>query len=270
VTISATGWWLDLRQDRTRREFWWPVLNTDQPALILVGRTNQPARANAAGDQPQSASSGPASSAGQASPGQLPSGSTSSGSGGFQSVALNDAILTAQVCGTFREQKRECTVARADQARVEDLRGKSVVLIGGFNNPWTLRLLTPLAYQIQINHSTQTAPQVTRLVVEQKPTGNIPLVTMGNEDPSSDHSKDYAIVARFHSDITDSMAVVVAGLGPSGTSSAGQYVSSPERLQEITSRAPKGWKGVNFEAVLQVDVIQGSAGHAQVIATRFW
>jgi len=83
-------------------------------------------------------------------------------------------------------------------------------------------------------------------------------------------NEDYAIVARFHSDVTDGMAVVVAGLGRQGTHTGGLYICSPDAMRTILSRAPKGWKGVNFEAVLKTNVIQGSAGHAEVIATQFW
>jgi hypothetical protein len=171
----------------------------------------------------------------------------------------------------FREYKLQCKVAQAASTTVEDIHGKSLVLVGGFSNQWTRRLLAQLPYQFQMNIVTQPVPQRIRLLVEHKPTGNVTLASMtSSADPSAEFSRDYAIVARFHSDITDSMAVIVAGMGRPGTSSAGQYVTSPEKLREILSRAPKDWKGKNFEAVLQTDVVEGTAGHAEVIAARFW
>jgi hypothetical protein len=238
--VAGLGVWRHL-EDRGRRDFWWPVLHGDRPALILVGKQNTPVLPDTAAGQQQMAVDGPARP---------------------PNLVLDDAIVAAQVCGVFREYGRNCNIAPAVSEKVEDIRGKSVVLVGGFNNPWTLRLLERLRYQIQFEQGTRD-----RVVVEHKPTGDIPLGRVGRE-PLSD--KDYAIVARFRSDITDDMAVVVAGLGIPGTSSAGQYAASPEKLSEILAKAPSDWKGINFESVLQIDVVQGSAGHVEVIATHFW
>lgn len=249
LIVAGTGWWYHLN-DRRRREFWWPVLRNNQPALIVVGKMNAPAAASAAGVQPVT----PA----------LESGLTSS-------MAVNDAIVTAQICSTFREYGLDCKITQAASASVADLLGKSVVAVGAFNNPWTLRVLAPLPYQFQAKTMAQPVEQTVRSIIEHRPNGDITLGSVVNsDDPSAEFSKDYAIIARFHSDITDGMAVVVAGLGIPGTTSAGQIVASPEKLQEILSLAPKGWNGNNFEAVIQVDVVMGGTGHVQVIASRFW
>jgi hypothetical protein len=41
-------------------------------------------------------------------------------------------------------------------------------------------------------------------------------------------------------------------------------------MSQLLSRAPRGWKGVNFEAVLKVDVVQGNPAPAKVVAAQFW
>jgi len=242
IVVAATlgNSWLN----RGRREFWWPVLRGDVPALILVGKTDLPGLAPAA-----------------AWPGQT----AASKSAGQLNLVLEDAVVAAQICSAFREYHRDCDIVAASQAKVEDLRGKSVVLVGGFNNPWTDRLLAPLPYQFH----GESNPDA-RSIIEHEPSGNEVLGRLVGEDTPTRTGKDYAIVARFHSDVTDSMAVVVAGMGIPGTTSAGQYLSSSKRFREILSRAPKDWDGVNFEAVIEVDVVQGSAGHVDVIATHFW
>jgi hypothetical protein len=247
LVLASDGWWRH-QHDRMQQDFWWSVLGSDQPALILVGKTGAPATAT--NGQP-------------ADPALAP--------GAESNLALNDAIVTAPICSVFREYKLQCKVSQAASATVEDIHGKSLVLVGGFSNQWTRRLLAPLPYQFQMKIVSQPVAQRIRLLVEHKPTGDVILATMpSGVDASAEFSRDYAIVARFHSDITDSMAVIVAGMGRPGTSSAGQYIASPEKLKEILSRAPKDWKGKNFEAVLQTDVVEGTAGHAEVIATHFW
>ena len=249
LVAAAVGFWHH-QQARAQQDFWWPVIGQNQPALILVGE--------ASASSATSAVTAPSLNAG------ISTGSQSN-------LALADAIVTAQFCSTFREYKLQCKVSPAALATLGDTFGKSVVLVGGFNNPWTRRLLAPLPYQLQFNDANAPMTQRIREVVERKPTGDVVLGSVPSwENPAAELTKDYAIVGRFHSDITDGMAVVVAGLGRPGTSSAGQYVASPEKLQEVLSRAPKDWNGTNFEAVLEIDVVQGSSGHAKVIAARFW
>ena len=81
---------------------------------------------------------------------------------------------------------------------------------------------------------------------------------------------DYIVLAKFHSDITDNTVVVFAGLDRAATVSGGDYLVSPDNIAQLFSMAPKGWKGMNFEAVLQTDVVSGSPGHPTIVAARFW
>ena len=66
------------------------------------------------------------------------------------------------------------------------------------------------------------------------------------------------------------MVMIAAGLGPEGTAGAREFLTSPEDLSQLISRAPKDWRGTNLEAVLQIDVVHGSASRAEVVATNFW
>lgn len=248
VIVACAGLLHHLRDDR-KREFWWPVLHNAEPALILVGRDPTPKLVRAAGGQPETSTSGADES---------------------NSMVLYDAIATAQVCSVFREYGRDCEIVPARLAKLEDIRGKSLVLVGALDNPWTQLLLAPLRYQARFDTVTQPASNGARMIIEHKPTGDIPLWKIGHDDLPTESGKDYAIIARFQSGITDGMAIVVAGLGSQGTNVAGKYVSSPEQVDEILSRAPKNWKGFNFEALLQIDVVQGSFGHVDVVASDFW
>jgi hypothetical protein len=82
---------------------------------------------------------------------------------------------------------------------------------------------------------------------------------------------DYAIIARFHSDLSNNLAIWVAGLGPEGTSGAGQFLFSPDQMTQVMARAPKGWKGSEFEVVLQVNYQQGGEPNSiKVMDARFW
>ena len=88
--------------------------------------------------------------------------------------------------------------------------------------------------------------------------------------PVTANSKDYAIVARVQSDLTEAPVAVIAGLGAAATESAGEFASSPEYLRQISAIAPKNWRKMNFELVLEVPMVDGKSGRASIIASEFW
>lgn len=243
LMVAGLAVWRYL-QNRGTGEFWWPVLHNDVPALIVLGGGPDP---NLAGN-----------------------GATGANSQELKTLAMDNAIAAAQICSVFREYERDCKVTPAQSATLADLRYKSVALVGAFDNAWTQRLMAPLRYQFQIDAIDSPAPTKSRMIVDRDHMETTSTWRVGSGGPALELGKEYAIVGRFRSDITDGMVVVVAGLGPAGTNSAGEYVCSPEKLHEILSLAPKEWKGFNFEAVLQIEVVQGKAGHAKVVATQFW
>jgi hypothetical protein len=232
------------RNDREKQNLWWPVLHNDTPALIVIGGGSDPALA------------------GKTSPGVNGQDETP--------MRMGNAIATIQICNVFREYSHDCKVMPAQSATFEDLRNKSVVLIGAFDNAWTQRLLAPLRYQFRFDDPLSSVQHRTKIIFDHDHPEAVSTWRVGPNSPSPEIDKEYAIVGRFRSEITDGMVVVAAGLGPAGTNSAGEYMSSPNILHEILTLAPKGWKGLNFEAVLQIEVVQGNAGHVKVVATQFW
>jgi hypothetical protein len=88
--------------------------------------------------------------------------------------------------------------------------------------------------------------------------------------PITVNSKDYAIVARLHSDLTEGPVTIIAGLGAAATESAGEFASTPDYLQQINSVAPANWRNKNMELVLEVPMVDGKSGHARIVASEFW
>jgi hypothetical protein len=178
---------------------------------------------------------------------------------------MANAITAGQICNIFRGYGRSCEMVSATRAGLPDLQNKTIVLIG-LDNDWTHRLLVPLRYRFQSQAPVPTTPN-TESIVDQSGTANHPAWKIS---PNPQTDTDYALVARFHSDITDGYAVVAAGLTPNGTLGAEQFLSTPENMAQISAQAPKDWKGFNFEAVLQINVLQDAPGHVKVVATQFW
>jgi hypothetical protein len=45
---------------------------------------------------------------------------------------------------------------------------------------------------------------------------------------------------------------------------------SPDALNQLTYFAPHGSLTQNFEAVIKVEVVEGSPGAVTILATKFW
>jgi len=229
------------RFGRTSQDFWKPVLQNDVPVLIVVGKS--PVITNGSGT------------------------ASLDGPSAVPNTSLANAFAATQICKMLRDYRSYCNVVSAQSATLTELREKSVVMIGALDNPWILRLMAPLRYQFRFEDTTPAESRV-RFIMDENRSEDSKGWRIGSSNLESE--SDYAIIARFHSDITDSAVVVTGGLGQQGTLGAEEFLSKSENLRDIFSRAPKDWKGFNFEAVLQVDVVQGESGPARVVAAQFW
>jgi hypothetical protein len=147
----------------------------------------------------------------------------------------------------------------APSTPLTDLREHSVVLLGAYNNQWTMRLLEPLRYHFYPN-------PVERIVDSGQPQ------VSWQRDESQPYSSadDYAVLARFRDPRIDGWVVVLAGIGRNGTEAAAQFVTSPHYLELLRQRIGAGFEGRNIEAVLMVNVIKGETGAPSILTVHSW
>jgi hypothetical protein len=183
-------------------------------------------------------------------------------------LSLNDALALADVASLFEVHHRSYRAQAAAATSLDDLRKRPVVLIAAFGNPWSGRILAPLRFSLLRQQVAPDGSTILGSIVDRRHPGS-----MWNFDfakPVTVNSKDYAIVARLHSDLTEGPVAVIAGLGSSATESAGEFLSSPEYLQQINTVAPASWRNKNLELVLEVPIVDGKASHAHIVASEFW
>ena len=233
------------QQIRAKQDLWWPVLHSSQPAIIVVGRHGQNAANFAA---PAATTPDPA---------------------GRSNLLMDDVIVTAQTCNIFRTYGHDCAIRVAQTMTLDDFRGKSTVVLGAFNNQWTPKFIQSLPLQVQ-NGSAATGTPDKRMILERTPAGDQVRWMIGPDVIHGQSGTDYALIARFQSDLTNNPAIWIAGLGPEGTSGAGQFIFSSDGISQIMARAPKDWKGLAFEAVLQVDYNQGQPTSVKLLDARYW
>jgi len=176
----------------------------------------------------------------------------------FVSMQLVSSI--ARLSGLIERRGAEYQVVAAASSTISEMRERPVILVGGYNNPWTLRLLTPLRFSFSL-------PEDTASIIDREH----PDVHWAR-DRSLPYSSadDYAILGRFRDPTTDSPVVFAAGLGRNGTEAAALFVTSPHYMKLLEDQVGHSFANKNIEVVLKVTVVDGKTGAPAIQAIHVW
>jgi hypothetical protein len=260
--LAATGAWMTLAKSPLDR-FWAPVMAPNGPLLVCVGQPKVYKFVDSTQDAVNRWVETGADR--QHLPPGLPSLPVSDLVPMWNShLALGDAMSFAMLSQLFVRYGKKVDLRGGRQVSLADLRGRPVVLIGAFNNEWTLNLSGELRFYFQ--HDPQTGVYSVR--DRQKP-GNTEW-GIYNPGPFRQFPLDYAVVSRVHNQTTEHTVVTVAGISHFGTQAAGELLTNPEYFAAALKGAPSGWDRKNLQIVLSVKVLSGTAGPPVVLATHFW
>ena len=180
-------------------------------------------------------------------------------------VAFADAITMGRLTGLFLQNGRRFDIRKPADFSLNDFRNGPVVLIGAFNNEWTLRLENQLRFGFERDPAS---PSVSYIRDRQNPSH-----TNWRTDLTAEYSKvsaDYALVSRVLDPRTERSVVVVAGLTKDGTKAAGEFVTEERYLKMLTAQAPSGWERKNIQVVISTEIIDGNPGPPHILASYFW
>jgi hypothetical protein len=175
---------------------------------------------------------------------------------------LSDVITLARSIGPLVLGKSTFRVASASDIGFTQLREGPIVLIGAFNNSWTLRITQDLPFGFEFDN------QGNRIVDRKDPARRF--WTYQWQIPKTELAQDYAIVARIHDNVTGEPVIILAGILAEGTEAASEVVSNPEYLNAMLEEAPKDWDQKNLEAVIETQVIEHRPGPPTVVAVETW
>jgi hypothetical protein len=175
---------------------------------------------------------------------------------------LSDVVTLAHTIAPLAAHHGLFRVLPASEATFAQLREGPIVLIGAFDNPWTLRITEGLRYGFESKDG------VWRVIDHHSPTPGAWGVKMNQSIQSL--AVDYAIVARIHDGTTGQPVIIVAGISDQGTEAASEVVSNPLYLDSLLAKAPKDWHGANLEAVIATHVIEGHPGPPDILAVEAW
>ena len=247
VTIAGVYGWLS----RTGPEdlFWRPVLETPGPVLLVVG------------DHPNGPPTVPATDDNEGMVTPVPSFDSS------QTVPFADTVTIARVVGALEARKKNVVIRRGNSSSFSDLREGAVVLIGAFNNEWSLRLTRQLRYSLAMdadkhiiyirdsrNPNSTSWSWATNQPPEPKTGANSPKI------------QDFALISRIRDSETGHVVVVIGGLYTYGTEAAGEFLTDAELMKAIAGQMRTTSGDQNLQIVLGTTVTDGTPGPPKVLA----
>jgi hypothetical protein len=179
-------------------------------------------------------------------------------------IALGDAECIMRLTSLLERYRKPYRIRGERSTSFADLRDTPALLIGAFDNPWTLRT----AGQLRFTFSKDVAHEID-MVVDRQHSDNRQWSLTGAW-PNWDIPYDYAIVSRILDTTTDRPVIIAAGITQYGTMAAGEFLSNPQYFAEAASKFPRDWPKKNLQIVLGVPVVNRIPGHPQVLATHVW
>jgi len=172
-------------------------------------------------------------------------------------VTVGDVSANVRVTSTLNRFNHAFDLRSGEDVTFGDLLDSPAVLIGAFNNTWTLQMTGDLPFVFGSGLTIRDRADKER---------------QWSPDISSDNKVqvDYALVARLPHSKTGGPLITIAGITQSGTRAAAEFITSPQRISEFTKSAPNAWGSKNLEFVLQTKVVNGIPTNPSVVAVRTW
>jgi len=229
--------------------FWKPVLDANGPVLLAVGDVpNGPPTASLPqGDQ------------GTAIPIVQKASSPT--------VPFADTVTIARVVGILEARRKEVIIRPESQSSFSDLRQSPAILIGAFNNEWSLRLTQQLRYTLALD------PDRHLIYIRDARRPSARDWSWPTDERTRDQGslggpalQDYALISRIWDSKTGNVVVVIGGLYTYGTQAAGEALTSRSMMEAISKSAPVNASHRNIQIVLSTTVTDGTPGPPRLLA----
>jgi hypothetical protein len=228
--------------------FWKPVLETPGSVLLAVGDVPNGPPIPAAGTN-----------------GDLPTPILHTSASA--TVPFADAVTIARVVGVLEAKGKTVLIRRESASSFSDLREGPVVLIGAFNNEWSLRLTHPLRYSLALDGDKH-------LIYIKDVRNPSSRSWSWRTDQSTSRQgglggpvlKDYALISRIRNSETGHVVIVIGGLYTYGTEAAGEFLTDTHLIQAIAKAALSDAALQNLQIVLETTVTDDTPGPPKVVA----
>ncbi len=241
AALAGLTWLYLATRPTTLDLFWRPVIRQSQSVMLCLGRSNFRAA------DPSPGFSHPVD------PHQV-------------AVAWWDAETLARVAGLVQSKGASLRLFREDEATFNDFQQRPAVLIGAYNDQWTMELMSRMRYTFQRTGRFQW------IADRDRPSFQDWKNDLGQADEQGNLAlkQDYAIISRVANPRTGFITVTVAGLWGYGTLAAGRFLTDPKYIQDFAKRTGFNFEKGNIQLVIGTEVIQGKPGPPTVLAATSW
>lgn len=246
-------------------QFWAPVFNTQQPVLICLSKSVVYRPGQEVYRRYEKYHPGSFDTEVQRDNNPLQMGSNEAITWGdlYQAsdfgVAIGDSYAAINLSGFLGTIGKPRQVRIGSSYSYEDLRNSPAVVVGAFNNKWTMQLTANMHFIFSEDNGDFS--------IREAPPGN--RVWHAQDGAHGESFEDFAIVSRLMNSKTGQFTVIVAGISSAGTQAAAEFVSNARLLDQGIRNAPPEWQRRNVEFVLETTVIDDVAGPPRVVAA-YW
>jgi hypothetical protein len=174
---------------------------------------------------------------------------------------VEDAIDAGRLVELMAHKNKPFQLLGDRMTSYNDLRGRPAILIGQFNNHWTMGLMNDLRYYLEKNNVLHTYEVHDR---------TNPAKLVASTPQTGLHPAEYAIVSRVFDASTEKTVVATAGMTHTATSAGADFLTNPAYMREAFRAAPNGWWNKNIQVVLKNSPLNGVAGPPSVVAIHYW
>ena len=172
-------------------------------------------------------------------------------------VTLGDISANVAVATFLTHNKRTFDLRSGEDMVFGDLLQSPSILIGAFNNGWTMQMTGDLGFVLGPGLMIRDRSDANRSWAPvYSPDGNVLI--------------DYAVVARLPHSKTGEPLLAIAGITQSGTRAAAEFITNPQEIRDLLKAAPKTWASKNVEFILQTKVVNDLPTTPTVVAVRYW
>jgi hypothetical protein len=138
-----------------------------------------------------------------------------------------------------------------------DLKGSPTVLIGAYDNYWTLDLARELPFYLDRG-------------VRIREHGGQHRVWSSVSGSDKAVIEDYAIVFRLLDSKTGGPVIAIAGLTTCGTQAAAEFATDPVQLKKLANIPRDVLERKNLELVLHTSLINCTPASTEIVAQQYW
>ncbi|MBV8569752.1 MAG: hypothetical protein JO319_04010 [Acidobacteriaceae bacterium] len=174
-----------------------------------------------------------------------------------QYTCIGDAYASVVLSSLFSRKGKLYQMRYGADLTFGDLRYQPSILIGAFNNEWTLQTTNELRFVFD------THPTIRDRLDNQ-------LYTPADLKPDGRTTEDYAIVSRVFDSKTGELLIAAAGITQYGTRAAGEFLTSIPSITALAANAPRDWPKKNLQVLLRTKVVGDTPGPPSIVKTYFW